>query len=219
MFRAIALIPTIFESRYLDALIVNLRRADVSPVVVCNDPRNARQTVCGTTYDASYMLMFRPGWGIYRSWNFGLRLGSVLDRSVLILNDDLRLYSGAIERMVETLKQGEWAILGFDYRAGNVQPGPVATHGSMRVGGVGGFAFGCNPKLCTRVDRRFMWWGGDDDLFLATERAGGKVGILNGAVVEHPEPSLSARAHPELLPEGWAANDAALLREKYGSAW
>lgn len=215
--RAIAVIPTVFESPYLDALIVNLSRSQVAVFVVNNDPAWPERTGVSSAYGDEYTVMFRH-WGIYQTWNFGLRLGAMFDKPVLILNDDIVLGTTAITAMVDTLTEGEWAILGFNY-SHLPGSGPIPMYGSFRHGGVGGFAFGCNPKLCARVDRRFRWWGGDDDLFFSTERDGGKVGILLNAAVEHPQPSLTMNARPDLLPEGWQANDRDLLRAKWGSTW
>lgn len=210
--KGLAIIPTIYESPYFDDLCSELWGEDVKVIAVCN--RAFDGPLCADGTYATHLQ--RPTWGIYRTWNFGMRLGAHLGVPVLVLNDDIILEPGAATTVCDELAKGDWAVLGFDYKPGWWRRGPSPTYGTYRHGGVGGFAFGVNPKLCARTDRRFKWWGGDDDLMFATRAAGGKVGIMGGAGVRHPQPSLSAHAHPELLPEGWYTHDRELLQAKWG---
>lgn len=216
--RGLAIIPTIWESEFLGALKWQLLGEDIRVLMVCNHPDSNKGTWDNLSVP-SETIANRPGWSIYRTWNFGMRLGAYLKVPTLILNDDIILNPGAATKMCDELAKGEWAVLGFDYKPGWWRNGPTPTNGTYRHGGVGGFAFGVNPRLCARVDRRFRWWGGDDDLMFATRDAGGKVGILGGAIVQHPRPSLSATARPDLLPEGWAENDRGLLVSKWNAGW
>lgn len=212
----LAIIPTVYESPYFDDLCVRLWEDGVKVIAVCNrafdGPRRA---------DGLYAThLQRPSWGIYKTWNFGMRVGALFNVPTLILNDDIILPPSSARDVCLELLTSDYAIIGFNYDARKFPPPEiVAVRGTYRHGGIGGFAFGVNPRRCARVDQRFMWWGGDDDLMFATEALGGKIGIGPWSKVEHPRPSLTANAHPELLPEGWAANDHALLVEKWSAGW
>lgn len=219
MTSALAVIPSIGLSPYLPALVDVLRDADVQTLVVTNHPLQAFPGHVADT--GADRMMWRPGWrGLYRQWNLGLGYGALLGVPTLVLNDDIVLTPQAVRQMVDKLREGGWALLGFDY-TGEVRSTPQAraVQGTWRRGGIGGFAFGANPRRCARVDRRFRWWAGDDDLVYATLARGESVGLLYGCRVEHPQPSLSANQSGGLLPDGWADNDARLLWDKWGERW
>lgn len=219
--KGLAVIPTIGRSSLLVPLVERLRGEDFAVVLIDNEPPCNAGSPLYDALDARYI--WRPAWrGIYRQWNLGIRLGAYLDAPTLILNDDIVLDPGAATRMADWL-DGDYAVLGFDYGR------PLWMHlqhpyieqvfGTYRQCGVGGFAFGVNPRRCARVDERFQWWGGDDDLMHATMAKGERIGLLKGAYVAHPTPSLTANANPHLLPEGWAEHDRALMEDKWGGAW
>lgn len=216
MSQPLAVIPTIGHSPLLRRLVDQLREEEVEVLLIVNNANPGEFLVHGD------IELHFPKWkGIYKQWNLGMAIGAYHDRPTLILNDDVILAPGAATLVADELRRGEWAVIGFDYAQVVNPPTPQVKSviGTYRHGGVGGFAFGVNPNLCTRVDDRFMWWGGDDDLVLGTAAAGRKVGVMYGAQVFHPEPSRTANAYPELLPEGWVENDRNLLIEKWGGAW
>lgn len=220
--KALAVIPTIGASPMLRPLVATLVEEGVNVVLIDNLPadRPTPEQVVNTWNSARYLS--RPDWrGIYRQWNLGMGYGALANVPTLVLNDDIVLEPGAATKMVTWLNGTEWAILGFDYlpQGYKQRTEAVAVFGTYRTCGVGGFAFGVNPRRCARVDLRFRWWGGDDDLVQATLAKGERVGLLRGAVVAHPTPSLSANANGDLLPEGWAEHDRALLISKWGDAW
>lgn len=210
----VAVIPTIGLPPTLPDLVGQLHEENVPVMLICNGGPE-----CSRDLAHRYRtLVVESPFRIYEAWNFGMDWAD--RRSCLILNDDVVLAPGAATLVCDELEKGDWAILGFDYGPSIVStPQALETVGTFRHGGVGGFAFGVRPDRCARVDERFKWWGGDDDLIYATVAKGGKVGKLYGAKVEHPQPSFTANARPDLLPAGWEANDRALLTEKYGGAW
>lgn len=212
----VAIIPSIGQCQErTDDLTVGLRSEGIHVYVVNNLPGLPRVTE--RSWRHTYM---QRQWGIYRTWNFGLRVGALCHLPVLVLNDDIVLESGAAWLMCRELTTNGYGLLGFDYRPRPRRGGFIRdVSGTYKDGGIGGFAFGVNPDWCRlRVDRRFRWWGGDDDLVNQAALVA-RVGILAEAGVSHPEPSYTAHRRPDLLPEGWAENDRALLIEKWGRAW
>lgn len=219
----LALIPSVGATPLLVALVDRLADEDIQAVIVDNYPGPDREdwtdTLLAATRQARYL--WRPDWGIYRSWNFGIRAGRRLKCPVLILNDDIILPAGSASTMIRALGYWpEFGLLGFNYGAHvATPPGVVIARGTYRNRGIGGFAFGVNPGQCALVDERFKWWGGDDDLIQSTLRLGYGTGVLSSATVEHPTPSLTANANPGLLPPDWAEHDRSLLLEKWGQTW
>jgi hypothetical protein len=226
--KALAVIPSIGRSPLLPDLVALLVDEYIDVLLIDNLPGAEPSELVTAQAGPGVRVMHRPAWrGIYRQWNVGLRLGWQKNVPVLVLNDDIVLPPWAPTTMVNVLADSnEWSLLGFDYRAPEghqnmVSPlaTPTPTKGTWRHGGLGGFAFGAHPRRCTRVDERFKWWGGDDDLVFSTAARGGKVGVLVGCPVLHPQPSLTANSSGDLLPDGWDVDDNALLHSKWGAGW
>lgn len=216
----IAIIPSIGKSGMLPDLLNVLNRAKVTTIIVDNweSPTEAKNYA----YDGGAIYMHRPGWNIYKTWNLGIRLGALRKEPVLVLNDDIALTVEGVLAMEEALEIDDWAILGFDYDTpvwqGYRDRGYRKVNGTFRLGGIGGFAYGVNPRKCGRCHQGFIWYGGDDDLMYHTLKLGGKLGIMLGNPVGHAT-STTGRLTTPLLPEGWFEHDRQLLLARWGETW
>lgn len=224
----VAVVPSIGLSPYLPALLEHLADVVSYTMVVDNGEQPSPQLRHWCQHARGRVqLQHQPGQNLYATWNAGMDAamvgGSASSVPVChVLNDDVVLYGAELRRMAWELATGEYAVLGYDYSAA---PGAMDVedvwvedaHGTYRRGGVGGFAFAVRADRCARADTRFRWWGGDDDLVYATAQAGGKVGVLRGCGVAHPEPSYSASRAPRT--DDWAERDRELMLAKWGEAW
>lgn len=238
----IAVIPSIGESEYLPGLLATLAAEDcvTEVIVVDNSPmetsryRAAERALepgehFATVYDAiteGHIRVLRiPGQTIYATWNMGMNLADARGTHCAILNDDLILPSGSLEVCRATLDRLHFTfdpavLCGLNYGARSMTPdldaGTRQVEGTFRTGGFGGFAFVVHGGLCPRVDERFRWWYGDDDLAERIKAAGLRMVVANGAPVQHPKPSTSGNAHPWTAAA--AAEDAVLFRELWPDA-
>lgn len=216
----IAVIPSIGASPLLVDLLNLLKNADVKTIVV--DNYVVRSMAASYVDPGSTTYLWRPGWNIYKTWNFGMRYGALLGENVLILNDDITLCRQGPALMDAELSKGEWAMIGFDYNTaiwqGAENRGVREVRGTTRHGGIGCFAFAVNPRKCGRAHQGFQWWGGDDDLVYHTKSLGQKVGVMLGNPVDH-ETSTSARKHSNAIPQGWFEHDRQLLKDRWGESW
>lgn len=215
----IAVIPSIGISPLLPELLSTLKEASVTTIIV--DNAQTRTLAESVSFEYGAVYMHRPGWNIYKTWNLGIRLGSLKNENVLVLNDDIRLNVDGIHAMDKELTNG-WALLGFDYNKtvdqGYSNNGIKEVVGSFRLGGIGGFAFGVNPRLSGRCHTGFIWYGGDDDLFYHTQSLGGKLGLMMGNPVTH-ETTTTGRHTIQYLPEDWFEHDRQLLKQRWGTTW
>jgi GT2 family glycosyltransferase len=211
---AAACIPTIGVSPFLGPLLDVLAAADVHPILWCNGTRSDLDRLASFAAD----LRWRVG-TIYQEWNEAMDAAVIHGRSLLlVLNDDVILTADSVRTIVDLMTADPaWTIVGFDHLHTDGPSRITATSGTFRDGGVPGFAFAVRPDRCPRVDERFRWWGGDDDLVWTAEAAGQQVGRAVGAAVDHPHPSLSAHQRPEVL--DWIDQDRALLASKWGRTW
>lgn len=157
------------------------------------------------------IVRYRPGKTIYQEWNEALDTTGRYeeDRIAVVLNDDVILPELAISNMVEKmLALPEFALVGFPYRE-QLRKGIHEVSGTFKDGGVGGFAWAAWPHRVARVDERFQWWYGDDDLVRRTIAKGERVGMVVGKPISHLS-GLTAM-HFDLASE--IARDAALYRE------
>jgi len=216
----IAVIPSIGASPMLVDLLNLLKREGVETIVV--DNLATKSSAVHYIDPGSAHYMWRPGWSIYKTWNFGMKYGALKNENVLILNDDIALAPGGPAAMDKALTEGDWALLGFDYNSATWQGVESRSvreaKGTLRHNGVGCFAFGVNPRKSGRCHTGYMWWGGDDDLIYHTLSLGGKVGVMLGNPVDH-ETSTSARKHGDLIPSNWFEHDRQLLLSRWGESW
>lgn len=215
----LAIIPSIGISPLLPDLLNTLRQSGVLSIVV--DNAQERTPAEQSALDNGAIYRHRPGWNIYKTWNLGIRLGALCNKNVLVLNDDIKITIEGIQAMDAALTSG-WALLGFDYNLpvenGYTNKGIKEVAGSLRLGGVGGFAFGVNPNLCGRCHTGFLWYGGDDDLFYHTQSLGGKIGLMLGNPVTH-ETTTTGRHTMQYLPADWFEHDRQLLKQRWGTTW
>lgn len=144
------------------------------------------------------------GVSIYHGWNTSIELARQNDAWLAVLNDDIRLLEeDAVSRAIRALAcDKSYAIVGLNWsepphstKRGANQLRQV--HGSYRNHGVGGFAWVCDPHKVGKVPDDFVWWYGDDHLFLDAEEYGYKVGIARHAHVEHANELTANSARQE----------------------
>lgn len=135
---------------------------------------------------------------IYEGWNRGITMGSQLGQNIAILNDDIILQPGSLAIAEMALDVEKYTLMGLNYFEPKKRPVyglPVKpVHGTFRTGGFGGFAFIVSPS-CPKVDSRFKWWYGDDDLAERIKAQGGRMGVCMGAPVDHPVASTTGHQH------------------------
>ena len=232
------IIPSIGESEYLPGLLAALIREDDvgSVVVVDNSPMESplqraaeRALSPGDTfsdiYDAvrtGFIHIVRiPGQSIYKTWNMGMDRAHELGTACVILNDDIILSPGSLKVAEDILVASCWTepplmLVGLEHLSTGPLSGVREVTGTFRTGGFGGFAFAVNPARCPRVDERFRWWYGDDDLAERIKAVGGRMVVARGARVQHPKPSTSGNRHPWTAVA--AAEDAVLFKELWPDA-
>lgn len=210
--KPLAVIPTLGVSPWLLQLRENLTAAGVTVRMVVNSPGLSPHRANGNR--SGVHTQIAPGQSIYRTWNEAMDVAKRRGSPLLILNDDIELTVESIRLMLHELRMNDqWTVLGFDY-LDSVHLTIESTSVTFRQGGLGGFAFAVDPMTCPKVDERFKWWYGDDDLVRRCIKQSLRVGILRGCPVIHHS-SWSMNSFPHLLPEGWEHDD----RELYAELW
>lgn len=161
--------------------------ADVSDVIVVRDSSEDRN--------------------ISRWWNLGLdalvRLG-LMGWNALVLNDDVTLEHGAVQRLASALR-GRRAALAF--------PGPVermlTEPGGERITG---WCFMLRGEGGLRAREDLAWWYGDNDLDWRARAAGGAV-TVPGVGHLHADPNGYTNRIPAL------AAQAGRDRDLFLAAW
>lgn len=135
---------------------------------------------------------WESGKSLYHGWNRSIELARKEDAWLAILNDDVKLLEPyAISHVAGLLADNQsYAIIGLNWQESpeNTRESAAAlrqVHGSYRHHGVGGFAWVCDPHKIEIVPDDFVWWYGDDHIFLAAERDGHNLGLANHVHVEH----------------------------------
>ena len=230
----IAVIPSIGESPYLPDLLRTLIADEaVSHILLVDNTTDTKRfppafaqvsnercpLINNALLTRKLRLQDRPGQSIYATWNEGMVNADAMGTECAVLNDDIVLRPASLREARRVLRQSGLALCGLNYGkwgpADTVPGGWVQVHGTYRTGGFGGFAFLLAPGA-PRVDERFQWWYGDDDLAERIKAAGGTMGVATSAMVEHPSPSLTGNAH------SWtqvaAGEDTALFRTLWPTA-
>lgn len=161
-------------------------------------------------------LHYEPTNGIYDQWNAALDWTARYseDRIAVVLNDDLIMPPDAINDIVtKMVRQPEFALVGLPYEGSQTQYDIAATRATWSGGGIGGFCWAAWPRRCARIDPRFDWWYGDDDLVQRTLFMGEKVGVARGTPVGH-ETSYTTQQRPELMDR--VAEDRKLFDSLWG---
>jgi len=132
------------------------------------------------------------GKSLYHGWNTAIEMAREADAWLAVLNDDIRILTlHAISHITGLMAENpSYAIVGLNWLESpeSTSPGarPLrAVRGSYRHHGVGGFAWVCDPHKVALVPDDFVWWYGDDHIFLSAERDGHLLGIAEHAHVEH----------------------------------
>ena len=132
------------------------------------------------------------GRSLHHGWNTAIELARKENAWLAVLNDDIRLLEpNAISHISGLLADNpSYAIVGLNWQEPPESTRPGApplrqVHGSYRHHGVGGFAWVCDPHKVVTVPDDFVWWYGDDHIFLSAERDGHRIGIASHAHVEH----------------------------------
>lgn len=148
-----------------------------------------------------YHSIARPGASLTEMWNEGWELALMLAPKhatvdLAILNNDLRIPEGFLQRMSHELRKGALAeplwMVGPDWRIGRPHnvPGEVElVEGTFRHGGIHGAAYMVKAEARRHglppIDEQFAWWANDDDLVFSILAAGYKVGRIRGLGFEH----------------------------------
>lgn len=141
---------------------------------------------------------------ISRWWNLGLdalaRHG-LPEWNAVVLNDDVTLEQGAVQRMAGVLRRRR-AALAF--------PGPVerllTEPGGERITG---WCFMLRGEGALRADERYAWWYGDNDLDWTARAAGGAV-TVPGIGMVHADPNGYTNRIPALAAQAGRDRDTFL---------
>jgi hypothetical protein len=129
------------------------------------------------------------GVSLHHGWNTAIERAREANAWLAVLNDDIELMTpNAISHAARLLDDDPtYAIVGLDWHdpAGSSFPPIRQTHGTYRHGGIGGWAWVCDPHKVTLVPDDFVWWYGDDHIVFSAERDGHKVGIAAHIHVKH----------------------------------
>jgi GT2 family glycosyltransferase len=130
-----------------------------------------------------------PGLGIYEMWNLGVRLARAREPlcNIAILNNDLRIGPRFLARMAAGLRShADLSAVSANYDQRAVD-GIAYVRSTFKRRGLAGFAFMARGEVFDRLsfDEGFRWWYGDDDFVCQVEAAGGRVGIVGEAIVDH----------------------------------
>lgn len=133
---------------------------------------------------------------ISRLWNRGLDVVTGLadgQHHVAVLNDDLRITPGTLERLSQVIDVEGVAVAYPDVH-GMVKDGDVVVLRRPEPHNLffrmTGFCFMLNGELGLRADEELVWWFGDDDLEWRAATHGGSAQV-GGVTVDHLHPNGS----------------------------
>lgn len=135
----------------------------------------------------------------------------------LILNDDFVAGHGFVNRLQNALR-ADHAAIASPYAFGPGGPERVDVYeaqGTLRdlSTRMAGFAFMIRGESGLRLDERFRWWYGDDDLAQQACAAGGRV-VVHGTTWDHRHPDRQSYERPELMEQ--AGRDRYAFVAKWG---
>lgn len=154
-------------------------------------------------------------------WNAGLdevarRVEPNTPYEVAILNDDLRIPAGTLPALAAALRLHHAAIAFPDVH-GLLKAGQVhmlrtaAPHNLFHR--MTGYCFLLAGELGLRLDERFRWWAGDDDIEWRAATRGGVLRV-GGLTVHHLHPNSSTNGNPVLSEQ--ANLDLQTFEDKWG---
>lgn len=159
-----------------------------------------------------------------RLWNRGLdrsQFTAVARRTTrwdtLVLNDDFIAGPGFVDRLQNALR-ADHAVIASPYAFALGGPERVDVYeaqGTLRdlSTRMAGFAFMIRGESGLRLDERFRWWYGDDDLAQQACAVGGRV-VVHGTTWEHRHPDRQSYERPELMEQ--AGRDRHAFVDKWG---
>jgi glycosyltransferase involved in cell wall biosynthesis len=132
---------------------------------------------------AKRVVLAGEGLNISRWWNVGIKyaLAQKDAEIILVLNDDITLPDGWLEKIVEAIRAG--------YTGASTDRGPGRNT-------IAGYAFGLDAKQKVLADESLVWWYGDDDIQRQCEALGG-FGIIeaDGVTNKYANSSYSKMEH------------------------
>lgn len=171
--------------------------------------------------DRRIIPYWRPDSTVNQMWNDGRNLSRIVSRdephNVAILNNDIIFGPELITSMAEALRCDDeiWATYP-DYLNANAPEQITYTKGTFKDHGLSGWAFLIKGEAnIPFIDEQFIFWAGDQMIEEEIQRAGKKVGRVNGLRCEHIDGgSQSWRGNEELQKIAW--EDVERFRGKYG---
>lgn len=200
---------------FLEQCVSSLRGQADKIIIVANGPLSSLRNQ--TIEDVIYVRDNQPDMNISRWWNIGIDFAESLAHpaeqwNTLVVNDDVI----ACHNLVETLS-GEMrlntSVLSFpnqydNHRTLHRSAGPVDLHHRIT-----GYCYMIRGEAKLRLDERFVWWYGDDDLDWNARRLGGSL-LVPWCKVQHQAPNGSMLTHPELNIQ--AGKDRVAFLQKWG---
>src|SRR3990170_5121606 len=177
---------------YLEQCVSSLREQVERIIVVANGPLSnlMSQTIEGVTYIQDP----EPDLNISRWWNIGIDFAESMaypaeQWNTLVVNDDVI----ACHNLVETLSREmrlNTSVLAYpnqhdNHRFLHRNAGPVDLHHRIT-----GYCYMLRGEAKLRIDDRFVWWAGDDDLDWNARRMGGSL-LVPWCKVQHQAPNGS----------------------------
>jgi GT2 family glycosyltransferase len=195
----VVVIPTRYDIDMLENLLPSMKDAD--EIIVLDNGLSKEKYTKLMQSDArrmgNFWILPTEGLSIYQMWNLGWAMYP--NTHLAILNDDIYFLPGTLAELSRALIDNpEIAAICPDYNRpteAGMSPAIVVmpTTSTYGNGGLAGFAFMLNTSLpIPKIDEKFQWWYGDDDLVYNIERAGYKVAKLLGVPVAHAQ-GLSSR--------------------------
>lgn len=212
-----ACVPTIGASPLLHPLVETLLDDGVDKIILTVNKPNVSLGIYPSDR-VDVLETHGMGKSIYVGWRLGIDMAAQVGAHLAILNDDIAFDDpNAVSKASALLTANpKVVILGFNY--GPRGSGLRYCRGSYRHGGIGGAAFMVDAARVVEPDPVFEHWGGDDSMFLETEKKGGKLAIANALTFRHIG-EQTARGEP------WVADaigrDWHRFEDRYGkgSAW
>lgn len=160
---------------------------------------------------------------ISQMWNDGLHRAEEAAKAaghdewnVAILNNDLEVPPGFLRTLANGLRlRDDFWIAYPNWHGADIPEGNAVITSSNEGTGrtLSGWAFIVRGETGLRVDERFEWWYGDDDLQLQVESQGKQV-VCVGVTCKHLEPNKSSQT-PEK--QAIIAKDRERFLEKWGA--
>lgn len=169
-------------------------------------------------FDEKVLVVLDSGtdMNISRWWNIGIEFAeSMVDAeqwNILVVNDDVIACHNLVETLSKEMRTST-ATLAYPNQFDNHrflyrEAKPINLHHRIT-----GYCYMLRGESRMRIDERFVWWAGDDDLDWRCRIAGGSL-LVPWCKVDHRAPNGSFLEHPELHEQ--ASKDMKTFEEKWG---